>query len=72
VQRGVCWAHTGKIQNRTVPEEGVLAQTGSRADTRDVCWEAEVCGLAGDYGIKDRTDRDGKVELISKTGRWAM
>ena len=26
----------------------------------------------GDYGIKDRTDRVCKVELLSKTGRWAM
>lgn len=32
----------------------------------------QKCGLAGDYGIKDRTDRGCKVELLSKTGRWAM
>ena len=51
---------------------GSVGKTENRACTDETFAVRQGCELAGDYGIKDRTDQDCKVELISKTGRWAM
>jgi hypothetical protein len=66
--------HTGKdteskmIQTRSGVEESRKREWWAQIEDRTALKSL----LVGDYEIKDRTDRVGKVELLSKTGRWAM